>query len=149
MPITLVLPVTTLDLFAAINSRWTECDGDSYVSGGIHTLPLPQGDAQPKRPYAVLESVAETPVGGTNKSDFDDLSFQISIAADTVEELATPLGAVIAMMKYGPLALTNRNNARRINVHKGPVQYLENGTYQIATVTFTAKIAQDANRFPA
>ncbi len=130
--------LTTIDLFAAIKSKWT---GDAQIMadwpGGIWT---DVKEKQP-RPYAFLVPMGDAPKTKTNKSQIDEISFELELVVDLLEDLSGRMDRVVESFVKVPMTLS-KNNARMILVPDPNIQYIQEANYWKAVVSFVAKVAQ-------
>jgi len=135
----LALKVTTLDLFAAIKTKWAA--NPALVSdwtGGIWT------DVQEKtpRPYVFLAPTGDASTTRTNKSQFMETEFDMELVVDLFEDFSGRIDRLIEAFVKVPMTLA-KNNARIVLVPDPNVQYVQESNYWRAVVSFVAKLAQD------
>jgi hypothetical protein len=128
-----------LEVFKAIKVKWDASDLATLVRGGIQAFDRAE---RSDRPYAIVDSIGETPTTFTNKGKYSDVAFQIELIGTTLEDVGSLIGRILFVMGE-TLTIETVNGSRCLRLMPGRVTYITESNYMRAICEWTARIAQD------
>lgn len=137
----LLAPSTNL-LLASIRERWALKNLNAVLPGGIYEAEAPE---RTRRPYAVIDPVAETPTLFSNCARYDHVIFQITVVTETFEEGGTKAAHVRDALTCAPL---NLPGASLVQCRLGPVRYFRERQRHKTIVEFRALVRREVNDHP-